>query len=655
MTTRRTVALALTTSIALAGLATATAASGAPPVVIAPQAVTNTSAYAIIKTIKVDANPIWVAVDGDDDSVYVTSDDSDTLAVFDGLTGDRDDTITVNDRPQGVAVNQRDDTVYVTNIGSKPGLAQINYSLPNPGTDDTLGFLYLSQYRLPYRVAVDQSGDDTLYVTTSTGNVSLYRVNPRSLSTVGSAASSLRGALGVAVNDGDDTVYWTIDDTANQLGWANERYFSFIPQPPVSVGQSPAAVAVNQRDDTVYVNNRLSSTLSVLNGATVQVDDTIALGPNCNAFNAIGGIAVDQHDDTVYVACTNQSTMYTLDSDNLDDTENSSVFMEGGGPGAIAVDDTGINRGILFVTSNTIGAANMWVVAPRVAPQVLTPSGSAGDPVTITLDIPNLSPTMQVDANTVKSVTFGTQRVTNQQQGTDDTVWTVLAPPGSGTVDVVVEFRGFNKALAGTYTYSSSPPPPAGDAPGAPTDVTATAGAMAATVSWTPPVDPGSFPITDYQVISSPDSRTCLVKAPATTCTVTGLSSSTSYTFRARALNGVGWGLFSPSSNAVTPEPPATVPGRVRALRVVAVGTEGTVTLGWRAPLDDGGAEITGYRVSVRQVGTQGYVRVRPDVAGREIVVSGLVPGRSYWFRVRAGNAAGFGPAERTSERVRIP
>lgn len=76
-------------------------------------------------------------------------------------------------------------------------------------------------------------------------------------------------------------------------------------------------------------------------------------------------------------------------------------------------------------------------------------------------------------------------------------------------------------------------------------------------MSWTAPSYAGSFPITDYQATSSPGGKSCLVKAPSLSCTVTGLTAGTTYTFTARALNGAGWGAYSDRSNAVTPTAPA--------------------------------------------------------------------------------------------------
>ena len=49
-----------------------------------------------------------------------------------------------------------------------------------------------------------------------------------------------------------------------------------------------------------------------------------------------------------------------------------------------------------------------------------------------------------------------------------------------------------------------------------------------------------------------------MAKVPALSCTVSGLSNGTEYTFTARALNGAGWGVYSDPSNAVTPSAPVT-------------------------------------------------------------------------------------------------
>ena len=99
-----------------------------------------------------------------------------------------------------------------------------------------------------------------------------------------------------------------------------------------------------------------------------------------------------------------------------------------------------------------------------------------------------------------------------------------------------------------------NPPAPAPATPAsAPRDVRAVAKVESAEVSWLPPASTGSFPVTSYQAVASPGGETCMVTAPALTCTITGLTAGKPYTVTARALTGAGWSEASSPSSVVVP------------------------------------------------------------------------------------------------------
>ncbi len=96
-------------------------------------------------------------------------------------------------------------------------------------------------------------------------------------------------------------------------------------------------------------------------------------------------------------------------------------------------------------------------------------------------------------------------------------------------------------------------------APGAPTGVTGTAGAVNSatiTVSWTAPASNGGATITGYKAMAVGDTAKSCVTIGTLSCNISGLTPGASYTFVVRASNSVGAGPLSEASAAVNAPTP---------------------------------------------------------------------------------------------------
>ncbi len=182
---------------------------------------------------------------------------------------------------------------------------------------------------------------------------------------------------------------------------------------------------------------------------------------------------------------------------------------------------------------------------------------------------------------------------------------------------------------------------PMGTPPNAPTGVSATPYHQSALVSFTAPATTLTRPIIHYAVTASPGGRQCIAIATPS-CTVTGLTDGTPYTFTVTASTIVGTSAPSSASAPVSPLPVPSAPGGVQA---TPAGSD--VSVSWVAPADNGSA-ITGYLASVSP-GGQACV---PAIAIDTFCTIAAVLDGSHTVTVRATNAVGTGPAGSTAVLV---
>jgi titin len=196
-----------------------------------------------------------------------------------------------------------------------------------------------------------------------------------------------------------------------------------------------------------------------------------------------------------------------------------------------------------------------------------------------------------------------------------------------------VKLRAVNVAGGGNESSAVTATPRT--TPDAPTNVSVTEHDDQVSIAFDAPVFSGGSSITNYEY--QVDSGSWVTLNPASTASpivVTGLSNGVSYSFKVRAVNVAGSGAESIAATGT----PRTTPDAPTGLAVTE--DNGQVSISFTRPAFDGGSSITNYEY---KIGSGSWVTLNPMNTASPIVISGLLNGTLYSFKLRAVNVAGGG------------
>jgi YVTN family beta-propeller protein len=285
----------------------------------------------------VGEGPEWVAENAATHTVYVVNQADSRVSVLDAASCNATDSsgcrptppaIAIGFNGGGVAVDPTTDTVYATSQNNNT-VSVLNGATCNAtNTSECTRFGPTTKLgKLPQPIAVDLA-TNTVYVGNSADNtVSVINAaacsatHPagcdRAWPTIKVGASPF---FGLAIDQQTNTLYVTNinDNTVSVINAAicNARVASGCDQTPptVAAGNGPLPVALDDATHTLYVANQGDDTVSVINAATCNAQNTSGCNqtpPTVAVKDSPYGLAVDEHTDTVYVANTGNELLQT--------------------------------------------------------------------------------------------------------------------------------------------------------------------------------------------------------------------------------------------------------------------------------------------------------------------------------------------------------
>jgi len=165
-------------------------------------------------------------------------------------------------------------------------------------------------------------------------------------------------------------------------------------------------------------------------------------------------------------------------------------------------------------------------------------------------------------------------------------------------------------------------------------------------LKWKPPKNDGGAPISNY-IIEKFDTKKGEWQKVSSFCRVpfyevSGLNEGSEYKFRVSAENIYGQSVPLECEKPVVAKNPYSVSQPPSNLEIGGQ-TEDSVTLKWNKPKNDGGSKVTAYQIEFRQPDSDVWeIANSYPVKGNDFTVENLQTGKTYEFRVKAKNAAGW-------------
>jgi YVTN family beta-propeller protein len=311
-----------------------------------------------IETITGFSAPYGITLNPDNDLMYVSNygqfNTTGTVSVINGTTNTIVANIPVGKNPQAIVYNPANGLVYAANTLSN------TLSIINGTSNSLVGSIIVDAFPgknptgitinpINNTIYVTNMGSNTVSVINGTTNVVVKNITLATVEQevgVGAGGTSFFSPAGIAYNSDNGHLYVT-NRGSDSISVINGTTNTLVDE--ISVNSiAPSGITYNAANNYIYVTNMGSNTVSVINGTTntIVANIPVGLGPN--------GIAYNQNNGDVYVANSINGTISIMDG--LENTVTSTIPLGINNPNDILYN---VDNDRIFVTntnSSTVSA-----------------------------------------------------------------------------------------------------------------------------------------------------------------------------------------------------------------------------------------------------------------------------------------------------------
>ena len=274
-----------------------------------------------IETISGFSTPYGIALDPDNGLVYVSNygqfNMTGTVSVINDTTNTVVGNLPVGKNPLAIIYNPANEFFYAANTLSN------SLSIINGTNSSLIGSISVGEFPgMNPTGIVTNSINNTIYVTNMgsntvsviNGTTNAVVANVTAISSEEGGGSGFFSPAGIAYNSDNGNLYVANrgSDTVSVINGSTNSLMDVISMDAIA----PSGIVYNPANNYIYVTNAGSNRVSVINGTTnaVVANILVGLGPN--------GIAYDQSSGNVYVSNSMNGTISVIDGleNNVTDT-----------------------------------------------------------------------------------------------------------------------------------------------------------------------------------------------------------------------------------------------------------------------------------------------------------------------------------------------